>query len=54
MKSRMRLSAISGTERFRIERLMLLGWHPGISPTDLLRRRKRQRRANGSVFLFLA
>lgn len=50
MKTPMRQSALSGSERFKIDRLMLLGWHPGISPANLLRRGKRERPASGGVF----
>jgi hypothetical protein len=44
MKSFLRKSAASGTERAKIEKLVRRGWQPGIKIGDLLAGSRRNRR----------
>jgi hypothetical protein len=42
MKSSIRFSKASGSDHRKIERAIRRGWHPGLSISDVLKRRKRQ------------
>ena len=44
MKSAMKFSKASGTERAKVEKLIRRGWRPGCRVSDFLHRRKHQRR----------
>ena len=47
MKSHLRRSKSSGSERAKIERLVALGWKPGMPVSAVLRKRKFYLNFNG-------